>query len=292
MPAMFFETAGITVPLWLPLVVGFVLAFFGAMVGISGAFLLVPFQMSVLGYVTPSVSATNLVYNLVAIPSGVWRFIREGRMLWPLAGVIAVGTLPGLLIGWWLRVYWIQDPRGFKLFVGLVLAYLALRLLTDLRAGGNKPKPAGRLVPLAFTTRSAAFEFSGQRYSFDPLRVLLLAMAVGAIGGTYGVGGGAIIAPFLIAMFGLPVHAVAGAALFAALITSVFGVALYAWLPAPAGVVSQPDWALGMLFGAGGAVGMYFGARVQKHVPQRALRIGLGLAMTGLAAGYVIQFFV
>jgi uncharacterized protein len=84
---------------------------------------------------------------------------------------------------------------------------------------------------------------------------------------------------------------VAGAALFAALITSVFGVALYACLPAPAGVVSQPDWALGLLFGAGGAVGMYFGARVQKHVPQRALKIGLGLVMAGLAAGYAIQFF-
>jgi hypothetical protein len=288
---VFFETAGITVPLWLPLLVGFVLAFFGAMAGISGAFLLLPFQMSVLGYVTPSVSATNLVFNLVAIPSGVWRYIREGRMLWPLAGIIAVGTLPGLLIGWWLRVYWIQDPRGFKLFVGLMLAYLAMRLLREPRAGGKRPKPTGPLVAKAFTARSAAFEFSGQRFCFDPRRVLLLAMGVGAIGGTYGVGGGAIIAPFLVAMFGLPVHAVAGAALFAALSTSVFGVAIYAWLPGPAGVVSQPDWALGLLFGSGGAVGMYFGARAQKHVPQRALKRGLALVMIGLAAGYASQFF-
>jgi len=82
------------------------------MVGVSGAFLLLPFQMSVLNYVAPSVSATNLVFNLVAIPSGVWRAAREGRMNWPLARLITLGTLPGLL----------ADPRGFKLFVGLVLA--------------------------------------------------------------------------------------------------------------------------------------------------------------------------
>lgn len=288
---MLFETAGITVSLWLPLLVGFVLAFFGAMVGISGAFLLLPFQMSVLGYVTPSVSATNLVFNLVAIPSGVWRFVREGRMFWPLAGVVAVGTLPGLLIGWWLRVYWIQDPRGFKFFVGLVLAYLAARLLTDQGDRGDKPKPQGPLVQLALTARSATFELSGQRFGFDPRRMLLLAMAVGVVGGIYGVGGGAIIAPFCVALFGLPVHAVAGAALFAALITSVLGVAIYAWLPAPPGVASQPDWALGLLFGAGGAIGMYFGARLQKHVPQRALKIGLALVMASLAAGYATQFF-
>jgi len=67
---MYFEVAHIWVPLWVPPVVAFVISFFSSMVGVSGAFLLVPFQMSVLGYVTPSVSATNLVFNLVAIPGG------------------------------------------------------------------------------------------------------------------------------------------------------------------------------------------------------------------------------
>ncbi len=105
---MFFEVAGITAPLWLPPLAGFVLAFFCSMVGISGAFLLMPFQMSVLGYVAPSVSATNLVFNLVAIPSGVWRYAHEGRMDWPLARLIALGTLPGLLAGWWLRLHWLR----------------------------------------------------------------------------------------------------------------------------------------------------------------------------------------
>jgi uncharacterized membrane protein YfcA len=81
----------------LPPLAGFVLAFFCSMVGISGAFLLLPFQMSVLGYVSPSVSATNLLFNLVAIPSGVWRYTSEGRMDWPLARLIALGSLPGLL---------------------------------------------------------------------------------------------------------------------------------------------------------------------------------------------------
>ncbi|MBW1936768.1 MAG: sulfite exporter TauE/SafE family protein [Deltaproteobacteria bacterium] len=36
---------------------------------------------------------------------------------------------------------------------------------------------------------------------------------MGIISGTYGIGGGSIIAPFLIAIFGLPVYAIAGAAL-------------------------------------------------------------------------------
>jgi uncharacterized membrane protein YfcA len=43
--------------------VAFFISFFTSMAGVSGAFLLLPFQMSVLGLATPAVSATNLVFK-------------------------------------------------------------------------------------------------------------------------------------------------------------------------------------------------------------------------------------
>lgn len=267
---MFFETAGITVPLWLPPLVGFAISFFTSMVGVSGAFLLLPFQMSVLGYVTPSVSGTNLVFNLVAIPSGVWRYAREKRMDWHLAWIITAGTLPGLLAGWWLRVHWLQDPRVFKLFVGLVLLGLAIRLLR-------------KQTPPAMSATTPAVS----NCDWNPLPVLSLALAIGIVGGAYGIGGGAIMAPVLVAFLGLPVHGVAGAALFGTLMSSIVGVALYQLLPAPPGIETRPDWALGILFGLGGSVGMYVGARAQKHIPQRALELGIALVLALLAGGYV-----
>jgi hypothetical protein len=270
---MLFETAGITAPLWLPPLAGFVLAFFSSMVGISGAFLLMPFQMSVLGYVAPSASATNLVFNLVAIPSGVWRYASEGRMDWPLARIIALGTMPGLLAGWWLRLHWLADPKTFKLFVGLVLAWLAFRLYRELFF--RTVKPAASTAPASSPNRA----------------IFMMSLGIGVIGGAYGIGGGSLMAPVLVAVFGLSVHAVAGAALFGTFVTSVVGVALYQFLPTPTGLPAQPDWMLGLLFGLGGMAGMYLGARSQKHVPQRALKIGLAVVLTGLAGGYVLQFF-
>jgi uncharacterized membrane protein YfcA len=78
-----FATSGIDTFLWLPPLAGFVLAFFCSMVGISGAFLLMPFQLSVLGFAGPAASATNLVYNLVSIPGAVWRYQNEKRLWWP-----------------------------------------------------------------------------------------------------------------------------------------------------------------------------------------------------------------
>lgn len=72
--------------------------------------------------------------------------------------------------------------------------------------------------------------------------------------------------------------------------TSVAGVVLYQFLPAPTGVETRPDWALGILFGLGGAAGMYFGARMQKRVPQLALKAGLAAVLSLLAVQYLGQF--
>jgi uncharacterized protein len=76
-----------------------------------GAFLLLPFQVSFLHYVTFSVSGTNFVYNIIAISSGVYRYLKEGRMAWPLTWIVIAGTLPGVLLGYHIRVHFLPDPR-------------------------------------------------------------------------------------------------------------------------------------------------------------------------------------
>lgn len=287
-----FPVSGVQTWLWLPPLVAFCLSFFCSMVGISGAFLLMPFQMSVLGYVTPSASATNLVFNLFATPGGVWRYAREGRMFWPLAALIVLGTLPGVVLGFYLRVLYLPDAAYFKQFVGLVLIFLSWRLLAEF-APWAKKRPAGaatadlalRILHAGF--RRVSFRFQGYEHSFSTPAMLALALAVGVIGGTYGIGGGAIIAPFCITIFRLPVHAVAGAALAGTFATSVIGVAVYTFLPLPGGGSAAPDWWLGCLFGLGGLVGMYLGAACQKHIPQRLLKGALGVLLAGLGASYV-----
>ena len=128
---MLFPVAGIEISPWIPPIVAFTISFFTSMGGVSGAFLLLPFQVSILGFTTPSVSATNQLFNIVAIPSGVYRFIKEGRMVWPLALVVVIGTLPGVFIGAVLRIQYLPDPRHFKLFAGLVLLYIGAKLIQN-----------------------------------------------------------------------------------------------------------------------------------------------------------------
>ncbi len=45
------------------------------------------------------------------------------------------------------------------------------------------------------------------------------------------------------------------------------------------------------LFGAGGFAGIYLGARCQKFVPQKPIKILLGVLIIFVALKYVIQYF-
>lgn len=274
-PPMYFPVAQIDVAPWLPPAVAFGIAFFGAMGGVSGAFLLLPFQISVLGFTGPAVSATNHLYNVVAIPGGVYRYLREGRMLWPLAGVVAAGTLPGALLGVMLRITWLADVRQFRLFVAAVLAYIGLRMLRGLLGehGPGAGNGSGALQRVRLSREGVYFSYGNRDYHVPGLPLWLLSLVTGVVGGIYGIGGGALMAPLLVSIFGLPVHVVAGAALLGTFLTSLGAVVLYQllapWYPA---LAITPDWALGALFGLGGMAGTYLGARCQRRVPERAIR--------------------
>ena len=94
-----FPASGVETHVLVPPLVALCISFFAVMGGVSGAFLLLPFQMSVLGFTAPSVSATNFLYNVIGTPGGIYGYVREQRMPWALAGVLTGGLVPGMLAG-------------------------------------------------------------------------------------------------------------------------------------------------------------------------------------------------
>jgi uncharacterized membrane protein YfcA len=294
-----FPVSGVTTWIFIPPLVAFIVSFFTSMGGVSGAFVLLPFQMSVLNYTTPSVSGTNQIFNIIAIPSGVWRYIKEKRMVWPLTWAVIIGTLPGVLIGALVRLEFLPDSRNFKFFAGFVLLYVGIKLFTDImknKAGIQKGESSERkddfvITESHFSLQHAEFRFDGEKYSFSVPGVFLLCLIVGIIGGIYGIGGGAIIAPFFVTFFRLPVYAIAGASLMGTFITSIVGVITYQVLAfVYPGMSVAPDWYLGILFGIGGLFGMYLGARCQKHVPVNVIKLILCVCVLFVASKYLYDF--
>jgi hypothetical protein len=233
--------------------------------GVSGAVLLLPIQLSILHVPSPAVTPTNLLFNVGSVPGGLMRFWRERRLFNDLTWLLVAGTLPGVVAGAIIRVEWLSGGSAFTLVAAGVLLPLGVWLaLGSQRLPRARPSPSPR----------------GRRV------IWALSLVVGTVGGIYGIGGGSLLAPILLAV-GFSAYEVAPATLAATFLTSIAGIATYLVLQATHGGAISPDWALAAFLCAGGFAGSYLGARLQRHLPERALRRLLGLIACLVAARYI-----
>jgi uncharacterized protein len=243
---------------------GFLIALATTPAGVSGAVLLLPVQLSVLRVPSPAVTPTNLLFNVFAVPGSLLRFWQENRLFGPLAGLLIAGTLPGVIVGAVIRVELLSGTRAFMFVAAGVLLPMGFWLLLGAQRLPRKRPELAR--------RGRALTCS-------------LALAVGTVGGVYGIGGGSLLAPVLLAV-GFSAYEVAPATLLATFLTSVVGIAAYAGLQLTHGGDVAPEWILGAWIGAGGFAGSYCGARLQRRVPEASLRRLLGLIACVIAARY------
>ena len=116
------------------------------------------------------------------------------------AGWSGLGTLPGVLVGYYIRVRFLPDPKSFKLFVGMILLYIGVRVVKKIiRSHGSAATEANgnfAISNVTYNLTRMGFDFQAQRVEFSLAAIIILSLVVGVIGGIYGIGGGAIIAPF------------------------------------------------------------------------------------------------
>ncbi|MGW1271734.1 TSUP family transporter [Streptomyces sp. NPDC002491] len=255
--------------LWAGMAAGLLIAVVTAPVGVSGAVFLLPVHLSLFGVPSPAITPTNLLFNVVAGPGALWRYRRDGALRGNLTRRLVAGTLPGVVLGAAIRVFALPGPAVFRLLIAALLLPLGLWLgVRTLAPARHRQTPANSQP--------------------SPRALTALAVAVGVIGGIYGIGGGSLLGPILAAR-GLPMSRVAPAALAATFATSIVGAATYAILsPATTGDVA-PDWGLGLACGLGGLGGGYLGARLQPRLPETALRLLLAALATGIGALYALQ---
>jgi uncharacterized protein len=242
----------------------FLIAILTTPVGVSGAVFLVPIQVSLLHTPSPSVTPTNLLYNVIATPGALLRYRGRGVLRAPLTVALLLGTLPGVIVGSVIRVELLSGPQAFYLVIAAVLLPIGGWLSFDRR-------PATKIEPPPAPDR----------------RITVAALLVGAIGGIYGIGGGSLLAPALVGL-GFSVAEVAPAALASTFLTSIVGVATYAVLSLRHSGSIAPDWAVGIAIGLGGLAGGYVGTSLQSRVPEVALRRTLGIVAVALAIRYVV----
>jgi uncharacterized membrane protein YfcA len=256
------------------LVAAYVIAVLATPAGISGAVLLLPFQVSVLGTPSPAVTPTNLLYNVVATPGGLYRYWRQQQTGGRLALILIAGTVPGVIAGSIIRVELLPSAHVFDLVVAAVLIPLGMVIALTRPAAGPKPDAPSRpawMIPVP--------------------ALIALAVVVGCVGGIYGIGGGSILAPILVSS-GRRSAEVAPAALASTFVTSVAGVITFTVLAMHEHVHASPDWPTGIALGIGGLAGAYTGARIQSRLPELLIRRVMAVLVVAIGIRYLIAGLV
>ena len=123
--------------------------------------------------------------------------------------MLIAGTLPGVIAGSVIRVELLPGEDVFDVVVAVVLIPLGCWLALTRPPAADVPAGPARVIPVPV--------------------LVALAVGVGCVGGIYGIGGGAILAPVLIGS-GQRASVVAPAALASTFVTSVAGVTTFTLL--------------------------------------------------------------
>ena len=171
-----------------------------------------------------------------------------------------------MIAGAVIRVELVPGPRVFDLMVAALLLPLGVWLAAARPVRDRDPARPARRIPASV--------------------LALLACLVGCVGGIYGIGGGALLAPVLIGTGRKPSE-VAPAALVSTFVTSAGGVITFTILSVHQHVPVAPDWPTGIALGLGGLAGGYTGARLQSRLPDVLIRRLVGVLVIALGAYYL-----
>ncbi|MCO5314585.1 MAG: sulfite exporter TauE/SafE family protein [Solirubrobacterales bacterium] len=105
----------------------------------------------------------------------------------------------------------------------------------------------------------------------------LVGTAAGTFSGLFGVGGGAIIVPLLIALFGYGERRATGTSLAAIILVAIFAAAAHG------GIYGNLDLRTGLILSVPAVAGVVAGTAVQQRLPERTISIIFSILLVVVA---------
>lgn len=220
--------------------VGFVLG----LVGGGGSILAVPLMVYLVGVRDPHLAIGTSAFAVAAnAATGLVNHARAGNVKWRCAALFAASGIAGAAIGSTLGKAF--DGQKLLFLFAIVMIAVGVLMLRRKKSGGN--------AEVTLDRGNAA-------------KLIGFGLGAGAFSGFFGIGGGFLIVPGLIAATGMPMIYAVGSSLFGVTafgLTTAFNYAL-------SGLV---DWALAFAFIAGGFAGSLFGTRLARQLTQSKDRL-------------------
>ncbi len=224
---------------------------------------------------TSTVTAYSLAVVLANASSGSFAYFRKKRIDLQSVPAFAATALPGAAIGVFGANFVERSvfDRAFGVLLFLMAGWLAFAPRREANANARG-------------THRELVDADGNRYAwaFDMRIALAGSLGVGVISSLFGIGGGPIQVPFLIAVLGYPEHVATATSHAILALTSLVATAIH---------VAQGDYrsdgpqVLVTAFGA--LCGAPIGARLSGHVPGRTLVRVLAVMLAITAIELVVR---
>jgi len=225
---------------------------FSGAFGVGGGLMLVPFLVLARKVPQKAAQATSLVMVSMAALAGALRYAFGESVAWLPAVFVTVGGLAGAYLG----AHIVQRSKNATLqalFGGLVVI-AGVRMLWP---HSEVASAASQLPDLTIGT-GAGYVAAG--------------LGMGLLSALFGIGGGILLVPVLVAVFGFSQQLAAGTSLAVMVPISIVGAVR----------LSKPgltDWRQGSRFGLGAIIGAVIGASIALAISGSALRIAFALLM-------------
>jgi uncharacterized membrane protein YfcA len=238
-------------PRWFrDLSVGLLVGLVSGLFGVGGGIILVPILVLLFRIDQKLAQATSLVVVALSAVTGAITYSIGLSVAWLAVPFLVAGGFLGTWLGTAI-VPKIKD-RWLKLAFGLFMFLVA-----------------GRLVWMSFessATTVPALEL------WSAIGFLLAGFAMGLLSSLLGVGGGIIVIPILVTLFGFPQQVAAGTSLVVMIPIALLG----AWRLGKRGFT---DWTQGLRIGAAASVAAIGGAAIALVADSSVLQLGFALLL-------------
>lgn len=230
------------------------------LLGGGGSILTVPILVYVLGQGTHEAIATSLLVVGATSVAALIPHARGGRVRWKTGALFGATSMIG--------AYGAGRVAHLVPGVVLLLAFGGMMLVTAIAMMRGRKEPAAE--------SAAAHE------SLPIFKIVLEGLAVGAVTGLVGAGGGFLVVPALVLLGGLPMREAVGTSLLVIAMKSAAGLAGYLGS-------TQVDFALAGMVTAAAIVGSVGGAAIAGRVRQDLLRRGFAWFVVVMAVFLLSQ---
>ena len=248
----------------------------GALGG-GGAILTVPLLVYGFGLSPTAASTGSLVVVGISSFVACGSYAKRGQVRWRdglIFGALGIiGAYAGALISADL------NPRALMGSFGVLLLIVAalMWVRADHQLSPSHTHAAAASDKPAQDTATASAGAVEPAYRPSVWAVAMAAIAVGALTGVFGVGGGFAVVPALTMLLSLPIRVATGTSLF------VVGLNAASALPLRLAHGLDTDWALVAVVTPFAVIGSLVGARVARSVPTHVLTRAFAVLLLGVA---------